>query len=189
MSLEHILLGMLRSPRSGYDLRQEFEMGAKHFWSAELSQIYPVLKRMESRGLLDSRVEPSPKGPDRRVYERTSAGRDVLHEWLKSGPAVGNDRLAYIGQLIFMGELDDLDTTLEFLQQLREEFSAVLDLLQRGMEGVEAEEKKHALSPEQFHEKISMRMGVMSLSAKVEWCTVSIKEIQKRLKKKRRKNS
>ena len=86
MSLEHILLGMLRSSRSGYDLRHEFEYGAKHFWSAELSQIYPTLKRMESRGWLESRLEPSPKGPDRRVYERTKAGSEVPRNTFSGAP-------------------------------------------------------------------------------------------------------
>lgn len=187
MSLEHILLGMLKSSRSGYDLRQEFEMGAKHFWSAELSQIYPTLKRMESRGWLESRLEPSPKGPDRRVYERTKAGREVLHEWLRSGPIVGNDRLAYIGQLIFMGELKDLDATLQFLEQLQEEFSAVFELLSGAIQEVEDEAKRRKLSDIEFHELLSMRMGVASLRAKVDWCTTSRKEVQKRIKSRRKK--
>lgn len=186
MSLEHILLGMLRNACSGYDLRQEFEMGAKHFWSAELSQIYPTLKRMESRGLLESRLEASPKGPDRRVYERTKAGQEALHEWLRSGPAVGNDRFAYIGQLIFMGELKDLDATLEFFHQLREEFSAVLTLLSGAMEELKTESKKRALTMVEFHEKISLGMGVHSLRAKVEWCDESIKEVKQRIKKGKR---
>ncbi len=181
MSLESILLGMLNQPRSGYDLRQEFEMGAKHFWSAELSQIYPTLKRMENRGWLESRLEPSPKGPDRRVYARTKAGREVLHEWLRSGPVVGNDRLAYIGQLIFMGELSDLDVTLEFVQQLREEFDAVLQLLAGAVQEYEASSQKNP-SMEDFHNLLSVRMGVRSLQAKVDWCDESIKEIQKRIK-------
>ena len=124
MSLEHILLGMLQQPASGYDLRSEFESGARFFWSAELSQIYPTLKRMEKRGWLESRLEPSPKGPDRRVYQRTLVGRDVLRDWLLSGPATGSERFAFIGQLVFMGELDDLEATLEFLMELREELSA-----------------------------------------------------------------
>lgn len=180
MSLEYILLGMLRSACSGYDLRHEFEMGAKHFWSAELSQIYPTLKRMESRGWLDSRLEHSPKGPDRRVYERTNAGREVLHEWLRSGPAIGNERFAYIGQLIFMGELNDLSVTLTFLQQLREEFNAVLMLLKGITEQVAVEATKRTLTSEEFHEQISMRMGTLSLAAKVAWCDESIAAIQQR---------
>lgn len=187
MSLEHILLGMLQSAASGYDLRQEFEIGAKHFWSAELSQIYPTLKRMESRGWLESRLEASPKGPDRRVYERTKAGKGVLHEWLRSGPVVGNDRLAYVGQLIFMSELNDLETTLEFIHQLREEFDAVLALLSNASEGLAAAAKKGELDAKDFHDALSVRMGVGSLQAKVDWCDEAIKEIKKRISKNKRK--
>ena len=50
MSLEHILLGMQREPSTGYELGKKFSEGARHFWFAELSQIYPTLKRMRDRG-------------------------------------------------------------------------------------------------------------------------------------------
>lgn len=189
MSLEHILLGMVRNSCSGYDLRREFELGAKHYWSAELSQIYPTLKRMESRGWLESCLEPSPKGPDRRVYRRTKAGREVLYEWLQSGPAVGNERLAYIGQLLHMSELNDLDVTLEFLQQLREEFAAVLNVLVQAI-GTDASgkpPKDQKLTTEEFHDVISLRMGILSLQAKITWCDESVEAVTKRIKREKRK--
>ncbi|MYK68861.1 MAG: PadR family transcriptional regulator, partial [Gammaproteobacteria bacterium] len=44
MSLDHILLGLLRDPATGYDLKSAFSERIRHFWSAELSQIYPALK-------------------------------------------------------------------------------------------------------------------------------------------------
>ena len=50
MSLDHILLGLLREPATGYDLGNAFSENVRHFWSAELSQIYPALKRLEQRG-------------------------------------------------------------------------------------------------------------------------------------------
>lgn len=161
-------------------------MGAKHYWSAELSQIYPTLKRMESRGWLESCLEPSPKGPDRRVYRRTKAGQEVLHEWLRSGPAVGNDRLAYIGQLLHMSELNDLDVTLEFLQQLREEFAAVLEVLSNAL-GDASVFNSQKMTIDEFHDVISVRMGVLSLQAKVDWCDESIDAVHKRIKKNKRK--
>ena len=188
MSLEHILLGMLRTACSGYDLKQEFEQGARHFWSAELSQIYPTLKRMESKGWLESRLEPSPRGPDRRVYERTTAGRGELHDWLRSGPAIGNERFAYIGQIIFMGELDDLDVTLEFLQQLREELEAVLRLLSGALTEASAEAQKREPGVEEFHERLSLGMGVKSLQAKVDWCDESILLVEERIRKQKGTN-
>src|SRR5262245_50207413 len=106
MSLDHILLGMLREPASGYDIKTAFDQGARYFWSAELSQIYPSLQKMERAGWLKSHREPSPKGPERRIYRRTAKGADELRRWLISGPAMGTERFAYIAQLIYFGEVD-----------------------------------------------------------------------------------
>ena len=52
MSLQHILLGLLREPASGYDLKAYFDSSVRYFWAAELSQIYPTLQRMEKSGRL-----------------------------------------------------------------------------------------------------------------------------------------
>src|SRR5688572_7542021 len=114
MSLEHILLGMLPRPASGYDLRRSFTTGTKFFWSAELSQLYPALERMEKRGWLRSRKLPPDKGPPRRVYERTSEGKKELLRWLATGPHLDTQRLAYVGQLLFLHEADDPSQTLDF---------------------------------------------------------------------------
>ena len=43
MSLKHALLGLLNyRPMTGYDLKQRFDHSISHFWSANLSQIYPT---------------------------------------------------------------------------------------------------------------------------------------------------
>ena len=188
MSLENILLGMLRRPASGYDLKQNFEQGAKFFWSAELSQIYPTLKRMEKNGLLESRVEPSPKGPARRIYQRTVAGTQQLHEWLRGGPVIGVERFAYVGQLIYMSELNDLDETLSFVHQLREELDAVLQVLSLASEETETPSSEQD-QMEILHDHISLRMGVHSLTAKVKWCDETIDLLESRLKKKGKKHA
>lgn len=129
MSLDHILLGMLREPASGYDLRKEFERTAVHFWSARLSQIYPTLKRMEEEGWLSVREEPSAKGPPRKVYRLTPEGRAELTEWLESGPEISPQRLPYVAQLCFMDELGDPDAIRAFVTELRSEFGRRLRAL------------------------------------------------------------
>ena len=45
--------------------------------------LYPVLRTLESSGLLESEVEPSISGPPRRYYRITEAGRDTLERWRK----------------------------------------------------------------------------------------------------------
>ena len=45
--------------------------------------LYPVLRTLESSGLLESEVEPSVSGSPRRYYQITEAGRDTLERWRK----------------------------------------------------------------------------------------------------------
>jgi DNA-binding PadR family transcriptional regulator len=186
VSLEHILLGMLREPASGYQLRRDFEQGARHFWSAELSQIYPTLARMEHRGWLESREQPSPVGPARRVYRRTAAGRRALIAWLKAEPVLGTERFAYIGQLIFLGELGDLEHTSSFLHKLRERLATTLAFLEQVAAPLAQQlaTDSRSLSDSEFHEYLALRMGIVSLSAKVSSSDESLEMI--RIRKRRR---
>jgi DNA-binding PadR family transcriptional regulator len=49
------LLGLLGEPACGYDLKAVLDNGIGHLWAAELSQVYPSLKRLEKQKLLRSR--------------------------------------------------------------------------------------------------------------------------------------
>lgn len=44
------------------------------------STVYPVLKRLESDGLLDSRWVGAEAGPPRKYYTVTETGHEFLHE-------------------------------------------------------------------------------------------------------------
>jgi PadR family transcriptional regulator PadR len=43
--------------------------------------IYPVLRSLESQGLLSSERELSDSGPPRRYYQATEAGQEALQTW------------------------------------------------------------------------------------------------------------
>lgn len=45
--------------------------------------IYPVLRSLESQGLLSSEREMSDSGPPRRYYQATGTGREALKTWIK----------------------------------------------------------------------------------------------------------
>ena len=69
--------------------------------------------------MLRSRVEPSPKGPDRRVYSLTDEGRTELLRWLRGGPAIGTERFAYLAQLYFVDAIGDFPQTRAFMTSLK----------------------------------------------------------------------
>ena len=183
MSLDHILLGLLREPATGYDLKNAFSENVRHFWSAELSQIYPSLKRLEQRRMLRSRLEPSPKGPNRRVYTLTEEGRAELLRWLRGGPAVGTERFAYLAQLYFMDAVGDIDETRAFMTALRDHLSRWLAQLWAVERDVIA---THGDAPERysdagFHHFAALRMGIHSIGSKVAWCNETLAAIDRRL--------
>lgn len=182
MSLDHILLGLLREPATGYDLRQEFASGAAYFWSAELSQIYPALQAMERKGWLRSRQEPSAKGPARRVYRRTPRGKKELHAWLAGEPILGAERFAYLAQLCFQGELADPEVTLRFVQQLRAKQATLLGYLQGGLDEVERAHPndKETMDDLMFHGWMCMQLGTRAIAARIAWCDEMMELLERR---------
>jgi PadR family transcriptional regulator, phenolic acid-responsive transcriptional regulator len=183
MSLEHILLGLLRQPASGYDLKKVFDERIGYFWAAELSQIYPTLDRLERRRWIRGRRAPSKRGSGRRVYAITPSGRRALREWLRGEPQLGDERFAYLAQVYFMDELGDLGLTLRFFRRMRDHFASKLDAL-RALDRQWAESDPHypdVLAPEELHLQLALRKGLLSLEAHVAWCDEAIQRLGARL--------
>ena len=75
------VLGTAPDPMYGYQIAKRLEQVGQGVLAGKQSALYPVLRNLESGGLLDSFVEPSMTGPPRRYYRITVAGRDVLQAW------------------------------------------------------------------------------------------------------------
>jgi DNA-binding PadR family transcriptional regulator len=84
-------LSQLRSPRYGYELRQAL---AERGMPIEEGTLYPLLRRLETQGLLRSewRIE---EGPPRRYYALNADGRKLLKKLTESwqGMNLAMDRL------------------------------------------------------------------------------------------------
>jgi PadR family transcriptional regulator, regulatory protein AphA len=186
VSLEHILLGLLRTPASGYDLRAAFQQSVRHIWSAELSQIYPALDRMTRRGWLRRTQAPSKRGPPRRLYSITAEGRKELRRWLDCGPIMGTERFAYLAQLYFMDELGDPAKSLRFITRLREALAAWRQQLKTiDTEFLRSSRGLGGFSDEELHQYLTLRMGMHALSAKMAWCDESLQRLRRRTKRTR----
>lgn len=182
MSLKHIMLGMLREPHSGYDLKKRFDQSLRSFWRAELSQIYPLLQKMEKEGLLSSKSDPSDIGPTRRVYKRSAKGRDELTNWLVDGPTVGTERIGYLAQVFFLANLEDKQKTIEFFQELRQYMADWLATLQAAEQEWRANDPRYPddLPDEEFYPQLTLELGLMKVKANVDWCDRCIARIRSR---------
>ena len=184
MSLQHILLGLLREPASGYDLKAYFDHSVRYFWAAELSQIYPTLQRMEKDALLRSKIHPSSKGPKRRVYSLTPSGRKMLREWLLGEPQLGDERYGFVAQFFFMDAAGDWRETKRYVTALRKVLAARLETYgkierdwHRGETGFPDPD-----SPSGFHQYMALRGGLRNMAARIKWCDEVIKEVESRMK-------
>ena len=83
MALEHALLVALREqPASGLDLAKRFDRSIGFFWHATHQQIYRVLARMDADGWVRVTTVEQTGRPDKKVYDVTPAGAEVLRAWL-----------------------------------------------------------------------------------------------------------
>ncbi len=183
MSLQHILLGLLREPASGYDLKAYFDHSVRYFWAAELSQIYPTLQRMEKGGLLRSRLETSSKGPKRRVYSLTAGGRKMLREWLLGDPQLGDERYGFVAQFFFMDATGDWQETKRYVTALRSVLASRLETygkIEREWLGG-ASEYPDPESPSGFHQHMALRGGLHHLTARIKWCDEVLQRVESRI--------
>lgn len=75
------VLGKAAEPMYGYQITKLIESRTKDVDIMKQGALYPVLRSLESIGLLGSEVEPSVSGPPRRYYRITEAGRQALDKW------------------------------------------------------------------------------------------------------------
>lgn len=86
-SLQPIMLSLLvHGEAYGYEILQRIDdlSGGSLKWTA--GTIYPVLHRLETKGLISAQWRPSQAGPRRKYYHLTDKGRRILEvekrQWL-----------------------------------------------------------------------------------------------------------
>ena len=75
------VLDKSKEPMYGYQIAKLLDDYSGEASFMKQGALYPVLRQLESSGLLDSKVEPSVSGPPRRYYEITSEGKETLVVW------------------------------------------------------------------------------------------------------------
>lgn len=184
MSLKHILLGILQQPKSGYDVKKMFDQVFSNFWAAELSQIYPQLKRLTAGEFLSVEEVESVKGPNRKIYQTTAKGRQKLVNWLLAGPVTNTEKLAYLAQTFFLGALESDADRLKFLADLLLHMKS----WHQALESVQNETKArhphypHDLSDAEFYPNLTLMLGLKKVAANVEWVEESIELLKSRQK-------
>jgi PadR family transcriptional regulator AphA len=109
LSPQWVLLGLLaRKPMHGYELHQFFTAPSplEKVWYLGISQMYKLLKDLESEGHVEVSLELQESRPDKKVYHVTPSGREAFLEWLQT-PLSGIRliRVEFLGKLFLAQSL------------------------------------------------------------------------------------
>jgi DNA-binding PadR family transcriptional regulator len=93
--MKHAILGfLLDEPTHGYALKRKLSPALPREQRMNDGVLYPLLKRLESEGLVRKQVECNPGGRDRNVFHITAQGRREFERWLR-GPKEEADETTY----------------------------------------------------------------------------------------------
>ena len=146
-TLEYILLGLIREePAHGYALYEKLRSTAELslIWQVKRSKLYYLLDKSETEGYLNSRTSSQGPYPDRKVYQITQRGLEILEEWLHS-PVKSSRyvRLAFLSKLYFLIR-EDKKNAEELIEKQLEICTGWLENLQKQHQSLSADDFNNA---------------------------------------------
>ena len=94
------ILGQTKEPLYGYQIGKLIGAGDKKAKvdsvTVKQGAIYPVLRSLESQGLLSSEREMTDSGPPRKYYRVTESGKHALEAWT----AIWNETKTFLDNIL-----------------------------------------------------------------------------------------
>lgn len=180
MSLSYAVLSLINyKPMTGYDLKKLFDDSINFFWSAQTSQIYRELKTWEQKGCIVSTVQPSEKGPEKRIYRITEQGIESLTNWLSDMPdEVDEDnRNAFLLRLFLLSQLGVEELVFQLKKRLKKYRRDLKNL--KDVEG-KMQEYAHMIGKqEEVHFwKIILSRGFHDVESHIRWAEESLEYLE-----------
>lgn len=172
MAIAHaILVSLINTPASGYELAKQFESSVGFFWKATYQQIYRELTKLEDLGWISAEVIAQETRPDKKLYSVTELGKQQLIEWMnvECEPAVIKDDLLV---KIFAGHLISEHKLIEELEHHRQIHSQKLKVYQ----DIEQQyfPNPQTLTPEYKFRYLTLRKGIGYETDWISWCEEAI---------------
>jgi DNA-binding PadR family transcriptional regulator len=169
-TLEYIVLGLIGiEPQSGYSIINYFEEG-NYSWSASPGSIYPILKRLEKSGVIESELEIETETRQRRMYRLTALGETLLDNWLREIPKM---RPFYEQRELAMLRFQFMETRFN-LNQIIEWLNGYLDTVR--LTDAHRQSYQHALidalnetGKASLHRQLSLEASLMELNTLRTW--------------------
>lgn len=177
MSLENALLGFLQiTPMTGYDMKKLFENAIASFWNAPQSQIYSVLRRLETEGSIEAEIIYQETKPNRKLYQITAEGEAKFRKWMSESHPPATNRNSFLLQLWFSGFIDDESIVKILVERVSD--------LQERIKQLEAKSKAdldHEDDPprDRFFWWLTLNYGVQHRRFQIDWTEQMIERIRR----------
>ena len=174
---DYVILGLLAErPLSGYQIKKIIDIRFSFFWSESFGQIFPALKSLASKGLVEECPQESSGGRAARTYQLTPAGKAALVVWLGQPVEKESLRLEILLKTYFSGYAapEAMLTHLSSFEESHARQMHILGLFQEELLRIPDEDENHGdiLRVIDFGQKINR--------AYLDWC----RETQAYLEKK-----
>ena len=163
---EQVLLGLIASgPRSGYGLKKLFSTSPAGVYQPSPGALYPALRRLEDRGLLQAEKTVSSGRRAQRVYCVTEAGRAVHLDWLRQ-PVVPDTIASDLGLHLMRFALMENNLPRQAVLAFLADLASALDGFVSGVEQFVASGVGQSLPR---HAVLALDHGIVMHRASLEW--------------------
>jgi PadR family transcriptional regulator, regulatory protein AphA len=164
---DYVILGLLAErPLSGYQIKKIVDIRFKFFWSESFGQIFPALKALAAKGLIEETPALRTDARAQKTYRILPAGRLALSNWLVQPVEKESLRLEILLKTYFSNyaEPEAMLNHLNAFERSHQEQLRLLGLFQQELEGLIDEDENHReiLRVVDFGEKANR--------AYLDWC-------------------
>lgn len=169
------ILGLLSiKPLSGYEIRGHIKNSLTHFWAESNGQIYPALNLLMKENLIILLDKSNSEKKASNTYAITKLGLKELKNWLKKEDdekSVHRDenllKLFFGKNLTKKNSIQRLKNREQKLLKKLDEYFSILKEIQ-----------KKSSSPHYIYWDITLKNGISSVQAEINWCKESVKTLK-----------
>lgn len=120
-------------PMTGYEIQRHNARALAPWWETPRTQIYPKLRELEKRGLIEHEYVVQQGKPNKRLYSLGPVGHEALSSWLGSSISAPEMR-HHMMMRLFLGNLLPVAQTCQLLNGYRDRMAARADSLRHARE-------------------------------------------------------
>lgn len=166
--LSYGLLSLISTePMTGYDLTQKLNK----FWRSTHSAIYPILSKLEEEGYIELTLKKQSGKPDKKIYNLTVKGNELLHEWFisETNEEVTRDEMTL---KLYCIKLMDAQAVEKLLNELEARFNKKIQQSKESIEKIKlkAQENPEAAKSSLFGAYILTQRNLNAAKLNLKWC-------------------